>query len=140
MSTPAPSMVQLLSPHDKPVWEHEVKGLNEIASKTMKEAITENALPRIHSKQVKNSIHESFTVNANGILHTLVPLHHIDAGRAINISFQKPVLLFSSCFSLKAFFLGVLKGLKESAHSAFLAIFLRDERRYCALLIAAIAK
>ena len=116
MSTPAPSMVQLLSPHDKPVWEHEVKGLNEIASKTMKEAITENALPRIHSKQVKNSIHESFTDNANGILHTLVPLNRIDAGRAINISFQKPVLLFSSCFSLKAFFLGVLKGLKESAH------------------------
>ena len=83
--------------------------------------MTAAALPRIQSNQSKKQIHETFSTDATGILHTLVRHDHIDGARLVNTSLQKPPLFFSRFCSLKAFLLGMLKSFKDSTHSTFLA-------------------
>jgi hypothetical protein len=87
----------------------------------MEAAMTAAALPRIQSNQPKKQIHETFSTDPTGILHTLVRIDHIDGARLGNISVQKLLLSFSGVLSLKAFLLGMLKSLKNSTHSTFLA-------------------
>jgi hypothetical protein len=87
----------------------------------MKAATTLCASPRIHSKQSKKKIHESFSTDADGMLHTIVLIGRVGSARSVSMSVEKFLLLFGNFVYLKAFLLGVLKGLKDSTHSAVLA-------------------
>jgi hypothetical protein len=87
----------------------------------MKAATTAAALPGIHPNQAIEKIHESFSTDTGGKLHTVVWIGRTDRASPVNTSSWKVLLLLSSLPMSKAFLLGVLKSLEDSTHSPLLA-------------------